>query len=568
MSRWKRLAFWAGFGLILAGAVVLAVRCVTHHLPYFGLYHDDAIYVVTAKSLAEGHGYRILSLPQAPLQTKYPILYPLLLSAVWKLNPSFPQNLLAIDYLNVFLGLCFGLVSAAYLLRTRRISLGMLVVIGGATLLNVKFLSFLPLSMSDSLYGILSVACLWLADRIGGRKPGSLVSAALLGVLEAMATLCRGTGACLAPISAFYLLVRRRSKAATASFGVFLALTAPYWLWIHTHQSLESPSMVYYTSHSRWGADAFRDVGVPVVALRKGHDVFHSVHQLVWPLLGQIPYARLSPVEFFLVYRAGYVLIWAALLAGIWRDLLNRRRCLLPLYFLAYGAGTLLWPGWFEWRIALVVLPFIYYFYYRGFRLAGFAIKGLLPGAPRKSWQMACSVLALFFGAYLVLGSAWSSTLRAGYYPRRLPFRSDITAAAEFSDVLETFEWIRRSTPVEAVFISNNDPLVYLYTGRTGMQPSPYQGWRVHGSKLVTASTLLETMKESQASYILLDPSYQAAYQVYAQMVLALAELQERAPGLLQPKYASPNGVMIVFEIDSKLLSSMPETSSQHDREH
>ena len=32
-----------------------------------GLFHDDGIYTVVAKSLYQGDGYRIISLPSAPL---------------------------------------------------------------------------------------------------------------------------------------------------------------------------------------------------------------------------------------------------------------------------------------------------------------------------------------------------------------------------------------------------------------------------------------------------------------------------------------------------------------------
>src|SRR5437870_12014220 len=86
----------SAFAIILL-AIALAFRALNHHLPFFGLYQDDAIYVVTAKSLAEGHGYRILSLPGEPFQTKYPILYPLVLSVIWKTYPDFPHNLVAIE---------------------------------------------------------------------------------------------------------------------------------------------------------------------------------------------------------------------------------------------------------------------------------------------------------------------------------------------------------------------------------------------------------------------------------------------------------------------------------------
>src|SRR5207248_9770976 len=79
------------FLLALAPSIYLAWQWRT--MPHLGFYHDDGIYWVSAKSLAEGHGYRILSLPNQPLQTKYPPLFPALLALVWKVNPAFPANL-------------------------------------------------------------------------------------------------------------------------------------------------------------------------------------------------------------------------------------------------------------------------------------------------------------------------------------------------------------------------------------------------------------------------------------------------------------------------------------------
>jgi len=62
-------------------------------MPQLGIHHDDTIYWVGAKSIATGEGYRLLSYPGAPAQTKYPPLFPALLAVAWKINPAFPQNL-------------------------------------------------------------------------------------------------------------------------------------------------------------------------------------------------------------------------------------------------------------------------------------------------------------------------------------------------------------------------------------------------------------------------------------------------------------------------------------------
>ena len=45
-------------------------------LSQLGHLGDDGVYWVCAKALATGQGYRIISLPERPFQTKYPPLYP------------------------------------------------------------------------------------------------------------------------------------------------------------------------------------------------------------------------------------------------------------------------------------------------------------------------------------------------------------------------------------------------------------------------------------------------------------------------------------------------------------
>src|SRR5580765_4929334 len=79
------------FGVIGSGAALLFIAWAywtALHAPAVGMFHDDGVYLVTAKSLATGHGYRIVSLPGEIAQTKYPILFPALLAAVWKVSPQ------------------------------------------------------------------------------------------------------------------------------------------------------------------------------------------------------------------------------------------------------------------------------------------------------------------------------------------------------------------------------------------------------------------------------------------------------------------------------------------------
>src|SRR5215467_2763830 len=87
----RKLAVIGVFVATLAPSVYLAWSL--RAMPHLGFYHDDSIYWVSAKSLADGHGYKIASLPGEPYQTKYPPLYPALLSLIWRIDPNFPSNL-------------------------------------------------------------------------------------------------------------------------------------------------------------------------------------------------------------------------------------------------------------------------------------------------------------------------------------------------------------------------------------------------------------------------------------------------------------------------------------------
>ncbi len=84
-------------------ALALLVLClptlifvwINRDVPHFGVLQDDGMYLIDGKALAEGAGYRILSLPAQPYDTRYPPLYPLYLSLAWRATASYPAALTA-----------------------------------------------------------------------------------------------------------------------------------------------------------------------------------------------------------------------------------------------------------------------------------------------------------------------------------------------------------------------------------------------------------------------------------------------------------------------------------------
>jgi len=551
---WKQVGLWLSLFATVILALVIALRCLFNHLPLFGQYHDDALYVVTAKALAEGSGYRIISLPSAVCATKYPVIYPWVLSLIWRIKPQFPANLLALEALGVALGFIFGLSAGLYLLGTKRVTGWIATVLVGATLLNIKFLSFLPMPMSDLLYAVLTVSCLWLAERIGRRGPDRFGPAAVwLALLEVLTALTRAAGLGLVLTCGSYLAIRGKYRALALSVVVFLGVMSPYWWWNQSNQPPGPPWLLYYTSYAQWSLNTYRDSGAATIAINRASEAFSAVLQVVWPLITHVPYLALSPFQYFLIYRLGYLCLWLVLIAGIYRDLISPRRCQLALYLLIYGLAMLIWPGFLQWRLVLVVLPFLYYFYYRGFRLLSGRVKQLF--RPRyKAYSWLTAAISLCFGLYLIFGSAWSSVLKAGSYPRRMPLREDISARDENLDSLATYAWIRDNTTDRDIFVCNNDPLLYLATGRRAVQACGYEGWRFLGLQFVTPDSLSVLLRQSGASYLLLDPSFGGAYLVYAELFHSAAMLSASKPGLLTPVYASPHRLETVFKVDRAFI--------------
>src|SRR5207244_9922348 len=108
-------------GVARYGLPALLLVCLLYYVPgwsgglSFG--HDDSLYISTAHSLAEGHGYRLESVPGSPWETKYPILFPALLAVLWKIDPQYPGNTVLFKCVNTLLWLAAMAVAYRALVR-------------------------------------------------------------------------------------------------------------------------------------------------------------------------------------------------------------------------------------------------------------------------------------------------------------------------------------------------------------------------------------------------------------------------------------------------------------------
>src|SRR5690349_24054015 len=87
---------------LLVGALAFAAGALIIEAYVVGVVHDDGMYVILAKSLATGRGYRWLNIPGAPPATHFPPGYPAVLALLWWIFPEFPGNVAAFELANAF----------------------------------------------------------------------------------------------------------------------------------------------------------------------------------------------------------------------------------------------------------------------------------------------------------------------------------------------------------------------------------------------------------------------------------------------------------------------------------
>ena len=205
--------------LALAPLYIVSLR-----LPAVGLFHDDGVYAVTAKALAEGRGYRIISLPDEPPQTKYPPVFPLLLAAVWKVTPAFPENLTALKVVPL-------VAAVAWLLPTLKLfrALGVplpLRVAAVAAIAAIPWVVYLSVTLlSETVFAALCTAALLLLEKEGEADTSwpSTWRVVQAAILAGLATLTRALGISLVAAGVGWLLLTRRDARRAGLFAVTAA---------------------------------------------------------------------------------------------------------------------------------------------------------------------------------------------------------------------------------------------------------------------------------------------------------------------------------------------------------
>lgn len=513
----------------------------------FGFYHDDGIYLVTAKAIATGHGYRILSLPDEPFQTKYPPVFPLALSALWRANPDFPANLPLFSLLSVVSTLVFFALTASFFLKNSYANKIPVLVILLFSAFNWRVLILATSILSEALFALMSLCVLWLASSLGRRRV--LAKGLALGILAALATLTRLAGISLLAAVLVYALTRRQVRRFLLPIVLASSIIAGWFIWCHLHQSSAIGSNIaYYTNYlqdwhsliqsSDTGAQkslmssVLMMVGKNLVTLLSTIPVVCLGIPIHW--LQGISQARQFPV--ILIGLFSLIL----LIIGFYKTRFAAGG-LLHYYILAYLALLLLWPYTIYDRFLTPILPFLLLFIVSG----GIHIfQDLLKDRQIRKWWtnaagfcVSCIILgSLFIVACFALTSGLGDQFK----------NSKMAYAAEAQQKQELSEWLKTNSRKEDVLVCYQDPVYFLYTGIKSIRLPPP---RRHEAPVSYADRLQKFLRENKATLLIQTENDFSLESYSADKRTLLAQVLKGRSKYLTPVFFSRAGKSTVYRI-------------------
>lgn len=457
--------------------------------PHLGFYHDDGLYWVAAKSIAEGSGYRITSLPGEPHQTKYPPLFPLLLAAAWKMNPDFPANQGAAVWLVWPLLPLFIWLSNVALKQRGLDGKARLAVCCG--LAANTYLAFL----GTVLLAEICCACFVLAALIlaGGESPGWRRSAPA-GLCAAAAYLVKTMAAPLLLAIPLALLWSRRRRDALWFLACAVPPVLAWHAWAAANRVPASDSTwLYYSDYLGFWLRDVTLASLPALVYRNLDTLLRSGGELLVFRIEDLP-------------LGGHLarLLMAFALVGAVRWTRRSRRLDYALFAAGLAALLLVWNYPPNERFLVPVLPLL---------VAGaWTELGHLAGAVNSAWrrpersQRASAAIVACLAATVVAAAAIRNLSGAW---AKLPALA-VQARAAAAGTRPVFDWISHNTPRKALFFADMDAIVYLHTGRhaTAMRiPTRYFYNRDRSRILSEYAGLAGFARSRGLNYLLLTPA-------------------------------------------------------------
>ena len=409
-----------------------------------GVFHDDAMYVILARSIASGQGYRYLNLPGAPAATQHPPVYPALLALVSWFAPAFPANLTVFKALNAIIGAASAVLVTKFA-RARALEPGWAIALGVVSAVSIPTLTLSSMLLSEPLFFLVIIALLVAIEPFVARESGDngwwrpIAIGAGIGVCA----LVRLNGIALLPAALLMLGLKRRWRDAGLVTLATVVTMLPWQLLIATHTGvLPAPLRGDYESASSWWLRGFH-TGGPVVLVE-------TVRKTVPEAIAMFA-VLFSPLRGESWHLVTLVALVGLVIAGV---IAVRPRMPATLIFLCgYLAIVVTWPFaparflWAIWPMFLLLVA------------AGANWAWRRVAARERSGKAGQFALLTAF-AWVVVGySAYELRGLRGKWWSSVSRSNAGRIAAEVT-------WVGANTSASELVASEDEGAVFLYTGR------------------------------------------------------------------------------------------------------
>ena len=370
----------------------------------------------------------------------------------------------------------------------------------------------------------------WLLGTFLLARREGLTMAILAALCGGCAYLSRTAGLPLiVAVPAWYLWKRQRGQAV-AFAATMLPFILGWMLWSRTHLLHTSdPTLIYYTDYFKYER---LNVGLDNLHIVVWHNVDELLYRFGVLVLPSIFDGRL--IHIFTQ------MIGVGMIAGIVR--LARRGIAVPyaLFAALFSAILLVWHGIDE-RLVLPLYPLL---------IAGlFAELQHLYGAVRKALghkDRSQRVVAAMFASLIAIVCLIALGIQA-----YLSFKGlDDDSASDRQQLIarrEAYRWIADNLPPAALILSNDDPLLYLYTGHQGNGVFPLMRELYYGDKkaaiLTAYRNVVPDARRRGLQYFYSSPNDLGRWASDAETAAEVQALVHSNPDL-QPVFSNGSGTL------------------------
>lgn len=417
------------FFIVSSILLVFAIFNLTSRTEFLSDADDNAHYMILAKSLAIGAGYKDISEPGWPEHYKYPPLFPMMLVPAIVL---FGYNVMALKAYMVI----FNVLSLlAIYLFFKELTKNKFVAVAVMTITGFSFEYFLWANdiMSETPFVMFSFFALYFLVKEKG----------YLSILFTIAAiLTKSIGIVLVPAIFLHLLFKKQIRESAIYVGL-TGLVFGLWSWRNWNYSESYINLVKYVSPYDKSQGLLT---LSSISQRIGHNIYihlNSMATLIFQYVGINP--MLMPL--FVI-----VLVFVTFLGAI--TAIQRKEYILPLYFTFFLGFLAFWP-WDTIRFIVPIMPVVIYFFIRGL----YFIAKLVVDTYSFDQKY---INYAFVGMVIVL---LISTL-PGFFSKYTELRE-----FKYDDGMVKYkyiaEWAKNNTKEDKIFLVRKPHLFYLWANRT-----------------------------------------------------------------------------------------------------